>query len=225
MMKIDIVQRVEYIKNICRGKKVLHLGCTNYPYTDSSLKNDDLLHLKLREIADQLYGFDFDQRGLDILAALEIGNLYRADLEHLENLELDQTFDVIVAGEIIEHLSNPGLFLRGIKRFMNPHTKLLITTINAYGGLRFAQYALRGKGGISEPVHPDHISYYSYSTLNLVIKREDLRVEKFLFYDIGPEHRPFLKFYFKWINDLMVGFSRQLADGLIVECVLNNEGN
>ncbi len=224
-MKIEIVERAEYIKSICGGKKVLHLGCTNYPYTDSSLKNNDLLHLELLKVSSQLYGFDFDQRGLDILSSLNIENLYQADLEHLENVELIETFDVIIAGEIIEHLSNPGLFLRGIKRFMNPQTILIITTINAYGGLRFLQYALRGKGGSSEPVHPDHISYYSYSTLNLVVKRENLNVKKFLFYDIGQEHRPHLKFYYSWINDLMVLFSRQLADGVIVECGLNDEGN
>ena len=86
-------------------------------------------------------------------------------------MDLDEKFDVIVAGEMIEHLSNPGLFLKGIQRFMSKDTKLLITTINAYMGMRFWIYGLRGQGGSFEPVHQDHVAYYSYSTLSLLIER------------------------------------------------------
>ena len=40
-----------------------------------------------------------------------------------KRFDLNETFDVIIAGEMIEHLSNPGLFLKGIQRFMTPTTK------------------------------------------------------------------------------------------------------
>ena len=63
--KFDSVQRVSFIKEICRGKKVLHLGCTNYPYTSEAIENDMLLHFELAKIASELYGFDFDKAGLD----------------------------------------------------------------------------------------------------------------------------------------------------------------
>ena len=212
---IKIVDRVTFIKEECKGKKVLHLGCTNYPYTAESLKNNDLLHNSLAEISEELYGFDFDQEGLDILSKSGTNNLFLADLENLDNVELNETFDVIVAGEMIEHLSNVGLFLRGIKRFMHKKTKLIITTVNAYGGLRVVLYALRGKGGMNEPVHPDHVAYYSYSTLSLVIKRENLDIEEFYFYNIGQEHRKHLPFHYKVCYDLLTGFSKQLSDGVI----------
>ncbi len=123
---------------------------------------------------------------MDVLAEKGIANLYQADLEKLEELEINETFDVIVAGEIIEHLNNPGLFLQGIQRFMNSGSTLLITTVNAYCGFRLLYYALRGKGGTAEPVHPDHVAYYSYSTLNLLIKRAGLDVSRFFFYDLWP---------------------------------------
>lgn len=216
--KIEIVQRVDYIRKICKGKKVLHLGCTNYPYTVEAIESDALLHFELEKIAAELYGFDFDQAGIDILQKYGAKNLYRADLEKLDEIELNEKFDVIIAGEMIEHLSNPGLFLRGIKRFMTHDTKLLITTINAYCGLRFALYFLRGKGGANEPVHPDHVAYYSYSTLKLIIERENLDVEQFLFYDIGKEHRPHSKWYYNLINDISVWLSPQTGDGVIAVC-------
>ncbi|HEY0048718.1 MAG TPA: methyltransferase domain-containing protein, partial [Pyrinomonadaceae bacterium] len=126
--KLGLVQRVEFIKQACRGKKVLHLGCTDYPFTEKMIEFNQLLHFELAKIAGELYGFDFDQKGIDILAASGTKNLYRADLEKLEEVDLNEKFDVIIAGEMIEHLSNPGLFLRGIKRFMHRETILLITT-------------------------------------------------------------------------------------------------
>jgi hypothetical protein len=128
---------------------------------------------------------------------------------------------VIIAGEMIEHLSNPGLFLRGIKRFMNDDTSLIITTINAYSGMRFFIYSLRGKGGANEPVHPDHVAYYSYKTLNLVVERENLSVKEFLFYDIGDEHRPHVHWFYNVVNDVSVKISPQLCDGVIAVCGLN----
>ena len=218
--KIKLVQRVEFIKEACRGKKVLHLGCTDYPFTERVIASDMLLHFKLAEIASELYGFDFDQAGIDILRTHGVQNIYRADLEKLDEVDLNEKFDVIIAGEMIEHLSNPGLFLRGIRRFMKADASLIITTINAYGGLRFALYSLRGKGGTNESVHPDHVSYYSYSTLNLILKRENFRVREFYFYDIGPEHRQHLPWHYKIVNDVCVKVSPQLADGVIAVCNL-----
>ncbi len=219
--KFDLVQRVDFIKKACVGKKVLHLGFTNYPYTKESLDNNMLLHFEIEKVASEVYGFDFDQRGIDILREAGVKNLYRADLEKLEDVELNETFDVIIAGEMIEHLSNPGLFVSGIQRFMNPATEMVITTINSYSALRFVIYGLRGNGGQNEPVHPDHVAYYSYKTLKLVLEREGLSVKEFLFYDLGAEHRPFSRWYYNLINDVSVKFSPQLSDGIIAVCGLS----
>ena len=218
--KFELVQRIDFIKEMSAGKKVLHLGCTNHPYTEDSIKNEMLLHFDLGKTAKELYGFDYDQAGLDVLDKYGVKNLHRADLEKLEEVALDETFDVIIAGEMIEHLSNPGLFLKGIRRFMRKDTKLVITTINAYCAMRFFIYGLRGKGGANEPVHPDHVFYYSYSTLSLLINRENYAIENFLFYDIGNEHRQHGRWYNKFINDVAVRFSPHLCDGLIAVCTL-----
>jgi len=221
--KIELIQRTDFIKRVSAGKKVLHLGCTNYPYTKEAIDNDMLLHFELGKIARELYGFDFDQEGLDILSEQGAINLFRADVENLDQVDLDETFDVIIAGEMIEHLNNPGMFLQGIKRFMNAETELVITTINAYSALRFALYGLRGKGGINEPVHPDHVYYFSYKTLNLLIERAGLAVRDFYFYDLGTEHRPFNPWYYNFVNDVSVKISPQLSDGLIAVCSLSKE--
>ena len=216
----DIVQRLDFIREICVDKKVLHLGCTNYPYTQEAIDNDMLLHFELEKIASELYGFDFDQSGIDILTARGAENIFRADLEKLDVVELEETFDIVIAGEMIEHLNNPGLFLMGIKRFMRPDAKLVITTINAYCALRFFWYGLRGKRGKVEMVHPDHVAYYSYSTLKVLIERHGFALDEFFFYDLGREHRPFNRWFLNALNDVCVSIYPQWADGLIAVCRL-----
>lgn len=218
-----LVQRLDLIGRLCSGKKVLHLGCTNHPYTQDAIDNEMLLHFSLNKAAGELYGFDYDQEGIDVLTAHGMTNLYRADLEKLDDVEIDETFDVIIAGEMIEHLNNPGLFLRGIKRFMNEQTVLVITTVNAYCGMRFFLYGLKGKGGKNEPVHPDHVAYYSYSTLKLLLNRHDLDVSEFMFYDLGREHRVHSRKILNFINDVCVRFAAQWADGVIAICRIKSE--
>ncbi len=218
MKDFDLVQRLDFVIDSCRDKKVLHLGCTNHPYTEEAIGSEMLLHFSLEKVCSEIYGLDYDQKGLDILAKHGSTNLYRADLEKLEEVELEEIFDVIIAGEIIEHLNNPGLFLSGIQRFMDSKTKLVITTVNAYCGMRFLVYGLRGKQGANEPVHPDHVAYYSYSTLKLLLRRHGLFKDKILFYDLGREHRPHSKWYINAMNDVMVKLATQWADGIIAIC-------
>ena len=220
--RLEIVQRLDYIKSASTGKRVLHLGCTNWPYTLEAIDAGTLLHKDLADVSRELYGFDYDQEGIDVLAAKGYDNLYQADVESLEEVALDMQFDVIIAGEMIEHLNNPGRFLNGIKKFMNRETRLVITTINAYSGMRFFIYGLRGRGGELEPVHPDHVSYYSYSTLKLILERHGFTIENFMFYDLGDEHRPYNGRIRNFVNDVCVRIAPQWADGVIAVCKLGD---
>lgn len=220
---LSLVQRVEVIKELCTGKTVLHLGCTNYPYTEESIRDGMLLHFELDKIADDLWGLDADVNGLEILREKGVTQLIHADLENLEAVEREADFDVILAGEMIEHLNNPGAFLNGVARLMDRNTKLVITTVNAYCGMRFLWYGLRGKRGRNEFVHPDHVAYYSYSTLKLLLERHGMHVENFLFYDIGKEHRPHNRWYLNAANDLLVRIAPQWADGVIAVARLDKQ--
>jgi SAM-dependent methyltransferase len=220
-----LVQRVDYLVAACRGRRVLHLGCANHPYTAAALAEGALLHTRLAEAAAELWGLDADEDGLALLRRQGFARLVRGDLEHLERLAPDafavrgaEDFDVIVAGEVIEHLPNPGLFLRGVQALMGPATTLVLTTVNAYCGFRAAVYALRSRGGLVEPVHPDHVAYYSLATLRRLAETCGLEARRALFYDVGREHRPHLRPAPRLINDMLVRLFPQLADGVILEC-------
>jgi len=80
-----------------------------------------------------------------------------------------------------------------------------------------------GSGGKLEPVHPDHVSYYSYSTLRLILQRHGFTIDDFMFYDLGDEHRPHNGKLRNLINDVCVKIAPQWADGVIAVCTLAGE--
>ncbi|MGE3467214.1 MAG: class I SAM-dependent methyltransferase [Pyrinomonadaceae bacterium] len=216
----QLVQRVDFLLEQCAGKKVLHLGCTNYPYTQETMDKGMLLHTDLEKAAESVYGIDSDVESLELLKKNGFHDLIHGDLENLSEIDLDATFDIILAGEMIEHLNNPGAFLTGVRRFMNSDSRLILTTVNAYCGMRFIWYGLRGRGGRAELVHPDHVAYYSYSTLNVLLERHGMQVDRFLFYDIGKEHRPHNRWFLNALNDICVTIAPQWSDGLVAVCRL-----
>lgn len=166
---IRIVDREQWLVEFCSGKDVLHLGCADALYTEARLQDlSRLLHYRLTEVAHYLVGLDNAHEELEKLAARwPQWELVLGDVEHLEAVKLDRQFDVVLAGELVEHLLNVGLFLTSVRHHLKPGVgRLVITTPNHFGTRRFS-HLLRG----AEKVHPDHTCYYSYHTLKHTVER------------------------------------------------------
>ena len=128
---------------------MLHLGCTNWPYTAESDRAATLLHRQLAAGAGELWGLDGDAAGLAALRELGFDHLVLGDLEDLAGaspLDADDAaalgrFDVVVAGEVLEHLGRPAALLEGLHPLLAPDGEVLVTVPNAYCAFRFASYA------------------------------------------------------------------------------------
>jgi 2-polyprenyl-3-methyl-5-hydroxy-6-metoxy-1,4-benzoquinol methylase len=92
-----------------------------------------------------------------------------------------EPFDVVVAGEVIEHLDEPGPFLRAMRELAKPDGVLLVTTPNAYRLLNFIA-PLTG----SELVHQDHTAWHSPQTLRTLLERNGWRVDEIAYYRTPP---------------------------------------
>lgn len=223
-MKDPVSLRIDYILKSCEGKCVLHVGCSNSPYTQTSLDDASLLHSQIDKVASKQYGIDIDQSGINIMKNAGIMNVAVANVEDLvNNNPFDRIdFDVIIAGEIIEHLSNPGQFLDSIKPILTkPNSKLVITTVNAFYAMRFFVGMFSGNEG----VHPDHVSYYSKSTLTKLLDMNGFEVEEFSYYSISYVYKKYLKQGRRWILFIIDRFATRflpplLSDGLMVTCRL-----
>ncbi len=132
--------RIDFILEKCRGKNVLHVGaCQGNDENDpiaferDAFAQDQWLHGKLNSVSKNCIGIDYNKYFIDYLKnARGVNNIFFFDIEKNDALpELTFVPDVIVLGEIIEHLVNPGMALTKIRdAFMGPETTLLITTPN-----------------------------------------------------------------------------------------------
>lgn len=207
-----VVDRVAFLIEVCRGKSVLHLGCTDWPITERKRAAGLLLHERLAAVARSLTGVDCDEAGVECLRRMGYTDTHLDDVEEFTNPGVNQRqYEVIVAGEIIEHLENPGNFLRAAQRLMNAESRLVITTVNAYCLFRFLRY-LAGK----EMVHEDHNFYFSPRVLQKLVTRCGLVVEAFRYYAIGRELRAHIPKHFLWIDDFSRMFFPAASDGVIV---------
>ena len=123
-----IVPKDDLIVEFCRGKEVLDLGCVDHSLARVEALGERFLHRRIQAVAKSLLG-------VDVLAP-EVSKLNKAGyhiiVANVEALRLDRTFDVIVAGDLIEHLSNVGLFLESVERHMHDDSLCVITTPNPF---------------------------------------------------------------------------------------------
>ncbi|MBI5405870.1 class I SAM-dependent methyltransferase [Candidatus Kaiserbacteria bacterium] len=139
------------------------------------------VHALLRARAREVWGIDtsYDETKLPGGPA----HYLRASAE---SFSLNKRFDVIFAGDLIEHLSNPGLFLAHAKQHLAPGGRLILSTPNAFNLFNIAEKFSKG-----EPtVNADHTCYFNEKTLRQSLRKNGWRVERIDFvYSLGVLHR------------------------------------
>ncbi len=115
--------REEIILKYARGKEVLDCGCV-----EKLERDENWLHGKLVKVAKKVVGVDLWKEGVQKLR--EEG--YCVLWGDVTTINLKRRFDVIVAGELIEHLPNPGKFLENMAKHLKREGVLILTTPNAW---------------------------------------------------------------------------------------------
>jgi len=160
------VDRMRYIVERCRGRRVLDLGC----YDETALvkvESGDWLHGALAGAAATLLGVDNSPRlPADELVTGPRSRIIRGDVTQLAAV-LPASFDpeIVVAGELIEHLSDALSFLRQLKALFAGR-ELIASTPNATS-FSNAMLACLNR----ENAHPDHLQVFSFKTLNTLCLR------------------------------------------------------
>lgn len=181
-MKKLVSDRWDVIKEKISGREVLDLGCVDHEASHEEGK--DWLHRKIREKAKSVLGVDY--------AAEEVMRLrdkgYEVVQGNVETLVLHQTFDVVIAGNIIEHLSNPGLFLETVKSHLKQNSLFILTTDNCYG-LRSLKAVF-----FSDGIQPnkEHSMAFEEEVLRQLLERHGFQITDFYYYN-GPYSNPIKK--------------------------------
>lgn len=146
-------------KAITSSDIVLDVGFLGQGKTPS---DPDWLHRTIQTQAKETYGLDLQTYATT--KPEETGHYF---VQSAETFSLPATFDVIFAGDLIEHLTNPGLFLDASKKHLNPGGRLILTTPNA-----FNLFNLTEKLTKDEPtVNSDHTCYFNKKTLKVLLQK------------------------------------------------------
>ncbi len=180
--------RWTFLLNRCRGKSVLHLGCIGETDVSPEKKLEAfaayrVLHPKLAAVSPRLVGVDIDAATIELIhARLGRDGILAGDAEHLENLPLDDTFDVVLCGNLLEHLSSPGNVLQGVQRFMTPASDLIVSVPNSFALLANLRFSL---GRFQEGAQ--HVMSLSKFNLQTLIERHGFQLkELYAAYDQPP---------------------------------------
>ncbi|MDC1205257.1 class I SAM-dependent methyltransferase [Candidatus Pacebacteria bacterium] len=142
-------------------------------------------HRLIKERVEDLYGIDlvYDE------TVFPESERHKYQKAAAEDFTFDRKFDVIFAGDLIEHLVNPGLFLDNAKKHIDGG-RLVLTTPNT-----FNLFVLAGKITREEPVvNVDHTFYFNRRTLEVLLQKCGWEVESFGFmYTLDYTHKESFK--------------------------------
>lgn len=165
--KTVVVDRVKYILEKCRDKLVLDIG-------SSGTDNQAIIFREIAKVAREAQGVD---------RTSTLPNIYIADVNEPGWAATipPREYDLVVCGEVLEHLGNPEGFLLEIRSQIKPSAEVLITVPNAlsHNGLKHAQKGI-------EHVNIDHVAWYSWRTLKTLVERCGYEVIDFKWYNGVP---------------------------------------
>lgn len=139
------------------GGRMLDIGCGNGRYL-----------LRMQQLGWQVQGVEFNQTAVDICRRNEL-NVFHGELEDAQ-LE-ENSFDLITARHVIEHVQDPDGFVAGIARLLKPGGRLHLRTPNSKALLRPAF----GKFWFPNEV-PRHLILFSKDNLNMLADRHGLEL-------------------------------------------------
>lgn len=186
--------RVEHILQEVNSKdRVLDVGCV--AHSADMAQSDLWLHGQLADKASSVIGIDIDpqevatlqQQGYDVREA------------DAEQFSFDRSFDVIVAGELIEHLSNPGSFLESARKNLSSNGKLVLSTPNPWTLDRTMAAILAG--GMSP--NPDHTCWYDRYTIATLLRKNGFVLKELTYL---PPPRPTLEPSFRFVRNTLLSF-------------------
>ena len=170
--ELSTLSRLEVFTALCAGKRVLHVGCADWPITDPRTS----LHIRLEEHCAALDGLDLHAEALDELRPFVKGRLFT------DFAEVTDAYDVVLVPEVMEHVPDVAGFLAQLEAVESGCC--LISVPDAFQcRSRHFDY-LADSATLVEVVHPDHNVWYTpYTFSNTIRKYSGFNVERMWFFN------------------------------------------
>lgn len=162
---------------VAPGMRVLDVGFKGQGIQQN---NNRWPHALIRARTDYAYGID-----------LTIDRTQFPDSERYKEASAEAftfpgtKFDIIFAGDLIEHLCNPGKFLDACAQHMGEESTLVITTPNCFNLFNISE-----KFSKDEPtINADHTVYFNHRTLRTLLAKCGFHLESIQYiYSLEYDH-------------------------------------
>ena len=148
------LRRVERLVDLCRGQRVLHVGCCDHlDLIRSKVAQGVYLHQHLCKVAARCVGSDINEQGIALLHELGFPEVYRPDAVP------DVEYDICLLADVIEHVGDVVAFLKAMHRYS--FKQIVVATPNAF--------RLRNFLSSGELINTDHRYWFTPYTLCKVL--------------------------------------------------------
>jgi len=162
ILSSPVVDKEAFILDMCRGKDVLDMGCVCHD--ESFYSRDDWQHGRIKGVARKLLGVDYlesdvkklQKKGFDVLCA-----------DVTREICIEKTFDVIVAGDLIEHLVNFEGFFENLSRLLNEGGKVILSTPNPFYAGEFHYVGFKR----AYLINPEHTCWIDPMAMRQLVSR------------------------------------------------------
>ncbi len=148
------MRRFERLIELCKGQRVLHVGCCDHPdLIRDKVAQGVYLHKHLCDVAQRCVGADTNVDGIALLRRSNFPAVFLPDDVP------DEEFDVCLLADVIEHVGDVVSFLKSMRRYR--FRELIVATPNLF--------RLRNLFSSGEWVNTDHRYWFSPFTLCKVL--------------------------------------------------------
>jgi len=158
------MSRIDRIVDHTEGPEILDLGCVQHDL--ANVDNSDWLHGRLCDEFETVVGVDILPEVTELAA-----EGYAVKQANVETMDLDSEFDTVVAGELIEHVANPGLMVETVTDHLKDGGRLVLSTPNPWGA-PVVRRVLRGTLSIND----EHVAWYTPTVVGQLFDRYGLHM-------------------------------------------------
>jgi len=163
------VFRAETILSYCDDKEVLDIGCVEHNIDRT--RADEWVHGRIKRAAKKVIGIDY--------LAEEVNKLKEAGYEVVcadatKPFHIGEQFDVIVVGNLIEHLSDFPGFFSNVTEHLKENGVVLVSTANPFYMEQYFYSAFKNE----IMINPEHTCWLDPVALDQLAGRFGFRTEK-----------------------------------------------
>jgi SAM-dependent methyltransferase len=192
------ISKREFIRQFVSGKDALDLGVVAPSPQQVKDRSEKWLHGFIRRHAKFLLGVDILEE--DVLELQNKG--YNVICCDVLNLRLNRKFDVVICGDLIEHVMEPGLLLDTIAYHLRDDGVGLVTTPNPFAINRLFNILFDGE----TPINYEHVFWLCPQTMFQLIGRSMLYIEDFYWlktdFPMWTKHR-FLRIFANFLGPII----------------------